>query len=106
MKMLVNVIMPIEPFNSLVRNGKAGEILGRIIEDIKPESIYFTEIEGNRGAVIIVDIKDASTIPAVAEPWFLNFEASCEFKIAMTPDDLMKSDLAKLAAKWYDVHVM
>lgn len=106
MKMLVNVILPIEPFNSLVRSGKASEILGRIIDDIKPEMIYFTEIEGNRGAVMIVDIHDASSIPAVAEPWFLNFEAACEFKPVMTPDDLMRADIAKLAAKWYDVHVL
>lgn len=104
--MLVNIILPIEPFNSLVRSGKAGEILGRIIEDIQPESIYFSEQEGCRGAFMVVEIKDASEIPAVAEPWFLNFEASCEFRIAMTPDDLMKADLAKLAAKWYDIHVM
>ena len=106
MKMLVNVILPIEPFNSLVRSGKAGEILGRIIDDIQPESIYFSEQEGCRGAVMVVDVLDASQIPAIAEPWFLNFEASCEFRIAMTPDDLMKADLAKLAEKWYDVHVM
>jgi hypothetical protein len=106
MKMLVNIILPIEPFNSLVRAGKAGEILGRIIEDIKPESIYFSEQEGCRGAFMVVEVSDASQIPAIAEPWFLNFEASCEFRIAMTPDDLMKADLAKLASKWYDVHVM
>jgi len=106
MKMLVNIIFPIEPFNSLVRNGKAGEILGRIIEDIKPESIYFSEQEGCRGAVMVIEVPDASAIPSFAEPWFLNFEASCEFRIAMTPDDLMRADLAKLAAKWYDVHVM
>lgn len=104
--MLVNIIFPIEPFNSLVRSGKAGEILGRIIEDIQPESIYFSEQEGCRGAVMVVEIQDASGIPAVSEPWFLNFEASCEFRIAMTPDDLIKADLAKLASKWYDIHVM
>lgn len=106
MKMLVNVILPIEPFNSLVRSGKASEILGRIIDDIKPEIIYFTEIEGNRGAVMIVEVKDGASIPAIAEPWFLNFEAACEFKPVMTPDDLMRADIAKLAAKWYDVHVL
>ena len=103
MKMLVNVSCPIEPFNSMVRNGTVGEIIGRVIDDIKPESIYFTELEGNRGAVMIVDVPDASHIPAIAEPWFLNFEAICEFRIAMTPDDLMKANLTKLAEKWNGV---
>lgn len=102
MKILVNVTCPVEPFNSMVRNGTAGEIMGRIIDDIKPESIYFTEIDGNRGAVMVVDISGASDIPSIAEPWFLNFEADCEFSIAMSPDDLMKADLPKLGKKWSD----
>jgi len=106
MRMLVHVILPIEPFNTMVRNGTAGAILQRVVEDIQPESIYFTEQEGNRGAVMIVDVPDASAIPAISEPWFLNFEASCEFRIAMTADDLARADLTKLAQKWYDVHVM
>jgi len=106
MKMIVNVIFPIEPFNSLVRKGKAGEIIGRVLEDVKPESVYFTEHEGNRGATMIVDIVDASAIPAIAEPFFLNFEASCEFRIAMTPDDLMRSNLDKLADRWSDIPLL
>jgi len=100
MKMLVNVTWPIEPFNSMVRNGTAGEIIGRVIDDIKPESIYFTELEGNRGAVMVVNVAEASDIPSIAEAWFLNFEAFCEFRIAMTPDDLMKANLTKIAEKW------
>jgi hypothetical protein len=106
MKMLVNVIFPIEPFNSMVRDGSAGEIIGRVIDDTKPESIYFSEQEGNRGAVMVVDVPDASAIPSIAEPWFLNFEAHCEFRIAMTPDDLKRADLTKIAGKWNSFHVM
>ena len=37
MKMLVNVVYPIEPFNSMVRDGSVGEVIGRVIDDIKPE---------------------------------------------------------------------
>src|SRR3970040_494754 len=99
MKMLVNVILPIEPFNSMVRNGSVGEIIGRVIDDIKPESIYFSEQDGSRGAVMVVEVPDASAIPSIVEPWFLNFEGHCEFRIAMTPDDLMKANLTKLAEK-------
>jgi hypothetical protein len=105
MKMLINIIFPIEPFNSMVRNGTAGDLIGRIIDDIKPESIYFTEQEGCRGAVMIVEIPDASGVPAVAEPWFLNFEAHCEFRIAMTPEDLARANLSKLAEKWNHVPI-
>ena len=100
MRMLVNVILPVEPFNSMVANGTVGELMGRIIEDTKPESIYFTEINGSRGAIMIVDVPDASAIPAIVEPWFLNFDADCELRIAMTPEDLMGADLASLGKKW------
>jgi len=101
MKMLVNIVLPIEPFNSRVKDGSAGETIGRIINEIKPESIYFTTQDGNRGAVMLVEVNDASEVPSIAEPWFLNFKAQCEFKIAMTPDDLQKADLNKLAEKWH-----
>ena len=100
MRMLVNLIFPIEPFNSLVRNGTAGDHLQRILEDLKPESIYFTEQDGHRGAVMVVDIPNASAIPAISEPWFLIFEAHCEFRIAMTPEDLGKSGLDKMGEQW------
>lgn len=102
MRMLVNVTFPVEPFNTMVRNGKAGDIIGRVIDEIKPESMYFTELDGHRGAIMIVEIPSATAIPAIAEPWFLNFKAVCKFRIAMTPDDLMKADLAKLGKKWQE----
>lgn len=105
MRMLVNVELPIEPFNSLVKKGKAGELLGRIVDDIRPESVYFTEQNGKRGAVLVVDIPDVKAIPAISEPWFLNFDAHCEFRIAMTKEDLMQVNLTELAEKWQDVSV-
>jgi hypothetical protein len=100
MKMLVLVSIPTEPFNSMLRNGTAGETIERVVADNKPESIYFTEIDGNRGAVMIVEIPNASKIPSISEPWYLNFEALCVFKIVMSPDDLMKADLNSLGKKW------
>ena len=100
MKMLMNVRIPHEPFNSLVRAGKTGEIIQRILEDIKPESIYFTEQNGTRGAVAIIDVASPSRIPFFAEPFFLNFNADCEFRIAMSPEDLGKAGLEALGKKW------
>jgi len=103
--MLVNIVLPIEPFNSRVNDGTAGDIIGRIINEIKPESIFFTTQDGNRGAVMVVELKDASQVPSIAEPWFLNFKAKCDFKIAMTPDDLQKANLSKLSQAWNGIPV-
>ncbi|ABE35393.1 hypothetical protein DR64_5885 [Paraburkholderia xenovorans LB400] len=100
MRMLLNIRIPNEPFNALVRDGTAGQVVGQILEEIKPEAVYFTEQNGRRGAVLVVDIDSASSIPALAEPWFLKFNADCEVRIAMLPEDLMKAGLDKLGAKW------
>jgi hypothetical protein len=83
MKMLMNVRIPHEPFNTLVREGTVGEIIRRILDDLKPESIYFTEQGGTRGAVAIIDVDDSSRIPSFSEPFFLHFNADCEFRIAL-----------------------
>ena len=99
MRLLVNVTCPIEPFNSLVRNGTAGEVIERCMDEIKPEQVYFSEHNGHRGCTMVVNVKNESEIPRIAEPWFLNFNASCEFRIAMTKEDLMKANLSQYAEK-------
>jgi hypothetical protein len=100
MRMLMNVRFPHEPFNTLVKEGKAGEILRSILEDLKPEFIYFTEQNGTRGAVAIIEVADPSKIPSFSEPFFLNFNADCEFRIAMSPEELGNAGLDKLGKKW------
>ena len=88
-----------EPFNTAVRDGTAGMKLKRILDAIKPEAAYFTEQHGTR-AVIICDLADPSKIPALAEPWFLTFNADVEFKSVMLPADLEKAGLDKLGKEW------
>ena|SRR5579862_2807212 len=100
MRMLLDIVFPHEPFNTLVRKGTVGATIGKILEAIKPEAVYFTEQDGHRGAVMAIDMKDPSQIPAFAEPWFLNFQADCKFRIAMTPDDLKRAGLDDLGKKW------
>lgn len=100
MRILLSIRIPHEPFNTSVRQGTSGTILKRILEDAKPEAVYFTEQDGRRGCVMVVNLNDASDIPALAEPWFLNFQADCEFRVAMTPEDLEKSGLDSIGEKW------
>lgn len=100
MKMLLSVEMPHEPFNSLVRNGRVGDIIRRIMESMKPEVAYFTEQDGTRGGIFVIDVNSPSDIPSFAEPFFLNFQANCSFRILMSPQDLQKAGLDELGKKW------
>jgi hypothetical protein len=86
----------VEEFNAAVRDGSAGARLNRILEETRPEAIYFTEHAGRRGAVAVVDVPDPTHIPALSEPWFLLFNAKVEFQVAMTPEDLGKSGLDEM----------
>lgn len=63
MRMLLHAMFPTDPFNDLVRSGKAGEILQKIVEDLKPEAIYFTEEDGMRAALMVVDLGSPSDGP-------------------------------------------
>ena len=100
MRILMEVTLPHEPFNTLVRDGIAGKKISEIIEALKPEAAYFTERDGKRSAVIIVDLPDASKIPSLAEPWFLTFNADVSFRVAMTADDLKNAGLESLGKQW------
>ncbi|WP_206957254.1 panthothenate synthetase [Trinickia acidisoli] len=100
MRMLLNVRIPHEPFNAFVRGGTIEEVIAKILEEMKPEAAYFTEQSGGRGAILVINLDDPSQIPAFAEPWFLTFNADCEFRVVMGPEDLQKAGLAMIGAKW------
>lgn len=100
MRFLMHVSLPVEKFNQAVRNGTVGQTLGRILDDAKPEAVYFCAEEGRRGGYLVINISDASEMPRYAEPWFLNFDAKIEFIPTMLPQDLQRAGLDQIAKKW------
>ena len=100
MRMLVHAKFPNEPFNTAVRNGSAGKLIEKILGEIKPEAVYFTEYDGHRGAMLIVDVADPSKVPAIAEPFFHSFNANVTFHIVMNPEDLGRAGLDAIGQKW------
>ena len=100
MRFLMHVHLPLEPFNSAVRDGTVEGKIQRIMESIKPEAAYFSEQHGQRGGTLIVNVDDPLDVPRLAEPWFLTFEAEVEFRICMTPEDLGRAGLGELGQEW------
>lgn len=102
MRFVVTATWDMDAGNALAKNGTLGSTVQKILEDLKPEAAYFIANEGQRTALLIVNLDDASQLPAVAEPWFLALKARLDFQPAMRPEDLAKAgpDIEKAAKKY------
>jgi hypothetical protein len=88
---MLKAIMDTEKANAAAKSGALGKTIQAIVADLKPEAAYFTEDHGKRTAYLFFEMRDTSQIPAIAEPWFLAFNAHVEFHAAMNSEDLAKA---------------
>src|SRR5262249_38526905 len=92
MRMLLRISIPVERGNAAAKDGTLTSMVERILADLKPEAAYFyADDDGQRAGSIVFDMKDTSQIPAIAEPWFLAFNAKVSFRPIMNPQDLAKA---------------
>jgi hypothetical protein len=45
MRVLLHIKLPVEPFNTAVKDGTAGKKMRRILDELKPEAVYFGEFQ-------------------------------------------------------------
>jgi hypothetical protein len=102
MKYIMKVRMPINEANDALSDPQFGHKMNELLAEIKAEAAYFTTIRGQRGAFIVVNMNDASEMPAVAEPFFLWLNADVDWFPVMKPEDLGKAGpaIGAAAKKW------
>jgi hypothetical protein len=94
MHMLLKVPSPVAAGNAASQSGTLGTTIKKILDDLKPEAAYFAEDGGERTGHIFFffDMKESSQIPAIAEPWFLAFDARITLRPAMNGQDLASAE--------------
>jgi hypothetical protein len=91
MRFMLKAVLDTEKANAAAKSGTLGKTIQSIVAELKPEAAYFTDDHGKRTGYIIFDMRDNSQVPAIAEPWFLAFNAHLEFHAVMNADDLAKA---------------
>ena len=91
MRMFLKATWQVEAGNAAIKDGTMGAKVGSILADLKPEAAYFVADGGKRTSLIFLDVSDPSQLPAIAEPFFLAFNADVEVTPAMTVEDLEKA---------------
>jgi hypothetical protein len=95
MRVLVRAMIPTVSGTQMVKDPKFLQNIEDYIKKFSCEAAYFTEINGNRTMVFVLDLPSTDMIPAIAEPLFQGFEANVEIHPAMNLDDL-KSAISKV----------
>jgi len=90
MRMMLKIVIPTETGNQAIKDGSLHKIFEAAMSRLKPEAAYFFPEHGLRSAMMIFDMKDASEIPAVAEPLFAGLNARLQLQPVMNADDLKK----------------
>ncbi len=96
MRMMMRIQIPVERGNETLKDGSLPRVMREALDTLKPEAAYFTTIEGQRTALIVFDMKEASLMPKIAEPFFMKLDARVDLAPVMNAQDL-ESGLKQVA---------
>ncbi|MBZ0273358.1 hypothetical protein K8I61_15070 [bacterium] len=100
MRCMLKAKIPVEAGNRAIKDGTLQQTIERVVELLKPEAVYFTADTGSRCGLFFFDMTDSSQLPSIAEPLFMNLNATLEVTPVMNPDDLEKGLAEAVKRGW------
>ena len=90
MKFLLRLHMPTEHGNKLLQDPNFLKKMEGLLNQIKPEAVYFAPIEGERGIYMVVNIPSADMIAGISEPLWMTLNCKLDLTPLMELSDLQK----------------
>jgi hypothetical protein len=90
-RMMLKVQIPPEGGNQAIKAGNQGAIFEALIDQIKPEAVYFTQEDGLRTVYFVYKIQKTTDFAAIHEPLIQGFGARVYDMPALTWDELKKA---------------
>lgn len=87
-RVLMKVQIPTAAGNAAIKDGSLPQVVGKAIEALNAEAVYFTSEDGMRTGLIFFDMADSSGIPPAAEPFFMGLDAKITFAPVMNADEM------------------
>jgi hypothetical protein len=91
MRFMISARCPNERLNALLKEGKFPQTFQSIMEELQPEAAYFTDVEGARGAYLVVNLDDASELASKTEPLFQGLDATIQINLVSTLEDVQRA---------------
>ncbi|GAA2106519.1 hypothetical protein GCM10009759_44830 [Kitasatospora saccharophila] len=88
MRTLIVAEIDTEKSNELITSGKMPEMMGRMMEQLRPEAAYFYPLNGHRGFTLVVDVDQESALVTTMEPLWMRLGAKVTVTPCMSADEL------------------
>ncbi|WP_030233972.1 hypothetical protein [Streptomyces sp. NRRL S-350] len=95
MRALLEIELDTEAGNKAIAEGKMAEGIQQALAQLKPEASYYFSRNGRRAMIAVIDVADEASIPSIAEPFWLQLNASVDIHPCMNADEL-KEGLRRL----------
>jgi hypothetical protein len=89
-KFLLRLHFPTEHGNKMLQDPNFQQKLEGVLNQIKPEAVYFGPVEGERGIYMIVNMTSADMMAGIGEPLWMALNCKLDVTPVMELSDLKK----------------